>query len=188
MEKIKVVQYEKEIEYSMEELTELIIDFRILKRRKENNFHLKIQGKEIYLCEDDCLPGEVFREHLLNKKIEASNYGRIKYDGKIVKQKETDGKIGWLQLEKAISYEYEIGKYYTYSYVYQIVCDIWHGFNPYKKMGDSVFWERHHISNDGYDNRPENLLWISRVDHKKIPYELDYLIFDYSLEENRYGV
>ncbi len=42
-------------------------------------------------------------------------------------------------------------------YVYQMVADAWlkgYTYNPYNKTNKQI----HHITNGGYDNRPENLI------------------------------
>lgn len=129
------------------------------------------------------LPGEIFREYpfgakinlatiefrkyLANKKntldsneevkyhIECSNFGRIKVNGNIYKPIEE--KPGWLyiQFERFDNHKYP---------VYRIVAETW-CLCPVK---DSIGWQVHHISNDGYDNTPGNLIWLTESTHKKI--------------------
>jgi hypothetical protein len=104
------------------------------------------------------LPGEVFRKYPQNEKIEVSNLGRIRIDNEIIKQWEDDVKgKGWLKVKiaKIISYP---------EYVYRFVAETW-----CKKPDETDGWEVHHISNNGYDNRPENLIWLKRAQHAKIP-------------------
>lgn len=138
----------KTISYTVEELQ---------KQVRKRIVPLYIEKVKIFSCEKPELPGEVFKTHKTRINLEASNYGRIRYNYQIVKQKdETPDKKGWL-----IPCENIPG----YKYVYQIVCDIWLGFNPGR---DGNYFHRHHINNNGYDNRPENLIWVSKEDHREI--------------------
>ena len=53
----------------------------------------------------------------------------------------------------------------NYLYVYRLVADAWlDGYKYYKPIG-----QIHHITNDGYDNRPENLIILNTFEHNKIP-------------------
>ncbi len=104
------------------------------------------------------LPGEVFRKHPKHTCIEISNFGRIKLDNKIVEQWDDDphGK-GWLYVK--------IGNILSYpKYVYRFVAETW-----CKHPDNTEGLEVHHITNNGYDNRPANLLWIKSALHRQIP-------------------
>lgn len=95
--------------------------------------------------------------------LEVSNYGRIRYEGKILKQVDDENKKnGWLWLDCP---EYKKLHHSDKAYVYQLVADAWLGPNPGKKGG---YYHRHHINNNGYDNRPENLIWLTREEHNQI--------------------
>jgi hypothetical protein len=48
--------------------------------------------------------------------------------------------------------------------VYRFVAETWS-----EGPNDTLDWEVHHITNNGYDNRPENLIWIKSRLHKQIP-------------------
>lgn len=52
-------------------------------------------------------------------------------------------------------------------YVYQMVADAWlkgYTYNPYNKTNKQI----HHITNDGYDNRPENLIILDNYTHREL--------------------
>lgn len=109
--------------------------------------------------------------------IWASNYGRIArrigeneykiltdyYEEKIekslnkdlLKNHETKNKVGYLKI---------VG---LRPYVYQMVADAWlkgYTYNPYNKTNKQI----HHITNDGYDNRPENLIILDNYTHREL--------------------
>lgn len=103
------------------------------------------------------LDGEIFRQvrYRYNPKIilEASNYGRIRLNKKILPQHEKDkNSHGYLVVDVPNIYPI---------LVYQLVADAW-----LEKQSDND--EIHHIYNDGYDNRPQNLIFISKFEHNKI--------------------
>ena len=109
--------------------------------------------------------------------IWASNYGRIArrigeneyeiltdyYEEKIekslnknlLKNHETKNKVGYLKIDG------------LRPYVYQMVADAWlkgYTYNPYNKTNKQI----HHITNDGYDNRPENLIILDNYTHREL--------------------
>jgi len=116
------------------------------------------KGTPVYkIMDNDLLPGEVFRKYPINKLIEVSNLGRMKVENKIIEQwdDDTQGK-GWLYVK--------IGKIISYpKYVYRFVAETW---CQCPNILDQ--WEVHHISNNGYDNRPENLVWVRKGWHGQI--------------------
>lgn len=102
---------------------------------------------------NDSLPGEIFRPYPKNNRIEASNLGRIKIDNKVVEQHDCyDGNKGYLYVKTTIV---------DYPIVYRFVAETW-------CQCPNVFlegWQVHHISNNGYDNRPSNLMWLRKRWH-----------------------
>ena len=162
--------------YEMDELKELV------NSPMDNIMIQKIKRYMHLVTRNINLPGEVFRgypihinlatlefrnflmrndnfgtnsmefEHKTKYRIECSNFGRVKIDGNIVKPIEE--KPGWLYIH------FDKQRYPVYRFIAETWC-----LCPFI---DSSGWEVHHISNDGYDNTPENLLWIKSDAHKCI--------------------
>lgn len=98
------------------------------------------------------------------KKYYVSNLGRIKIDDEILPQKDEGDKPGWLVLSKATSLSGK--KLNTTKYIYRFVAETW--LDKDEDQDESLGkWHVHHISNDGYDNRPDNLIWVREKLHKK---------------------
>jgi len=103
-----------------------------------------------------------FRNILKNCKevIEVSNLGRIKVNNKLLEQKQE--KHGYLYVnlfDNNLKY-----------YVYRLVGETW---CPCPVKITNKDWQVHHITNNGYDNRPENLIWVNTIEHRIIdPYPL----------------
>lgn len=148
---------EKDIEgynrkYTLEELK------AIPQYKKPFGFPL---GSEIPYYLDTCpnnLHGEIFKEYPKDPRVKVSNYGRVMFEGKVLKQ-END-------LEKHFTKGWLVCPEYSKSlYVYQLVTDTWLPAH----LDTSDRWARHHINNNGYDNRPENLIWLTWSEHGLIP-------------------
>ncbi len=100
-----------------------------------------------------------------NPGIEVSNFGRVKIDGEIWKQRDVKNKPGYLILDNFRSVPEKYKEYIRqFDYVYQLVARLWLG----NHIQDGSTWDIHHISNKGHNNRPENLIWMRRDDHNKI--------------------
>lgn len=100
-------------------------------------------------------------------EIEVSNFGRIKIDGKIWAQKEENytNRKWYLKLDNISKVPREYIEYLkTFRYTYNLVATIWLA----RYIEDESVWDVHHITNEGYDNRPENLIWMKRHDHNKV--------------------
>ena len=103
------------------------------------------------------LPNEVFKPHP-KLPIEASNYGRIRFNNEILLQKPNPDKkphYGYLLVD--------IPNISTPQLVYRLVAETWCE-RPDTENYNTV----HHIINNGTDNRPENLLWVTKEQHAKI--------------------
>lgn len=118
----------------------------------------------------DNLPGEKWKRCPLfsDDVVEASNMGRIKINGQIAELREKaavnrplgvdvlcdkDVSVGWLV-------PFYAGAKYGDEYVYAIVAAAWLGPRPKGYI-------THHISDDGYDNRPCNLIYLPGDVHQK---------------------
>lgn len=99
-------------------------------------------------------------------RYEISNWGRVKYLGRIVPQKNRikNGKecIGYLVLDKETfqkKYQKAPCGFTTTTHVYSLVAYAFLG----KKEKDG--YQVHHISNNGYDNSVNNLVLLTSAEH-----------------------
>ncbi len=126
---------------------------------KDSPIHLVMTPEE--------LPGEVFRKGQVSYgkdgnqvffEAEGSNFGRVRLQGKILAQKARDPE----HQDYLIVY---INTVIPSVSVHRIIASLWckqpEGFT----VSDL---EVHHITNNGYDNRPCNLLWVTRDEHAEI--------------------
>ena len=78
--------------------------------------------------------------------------------------KNQENHIGYLIAKIPDTIKKNVRHEYFGPYVYQMVADAW--LEDY--IYDETEGQIHHITNDGYDNRPENLILVSATEHKKI--------------------
>ena len=97
------------------------------------------------------LESEEWKEFPLDSKYTVSNFGRIKYEGKIQKQK--DEKIQYVTLAD---------ENLRQDYVYNFVAYTFLG----KIEGDGM--HVHHITNDGYYNTVDNLILLTQEEHSYV--------------------
>ena len=101
--------------------------------------------------DDKDLEREIWKSFPLNNKYTVSNLGRIKYEGKIQKQK--DEKIQYVTLA-----DDSLRKDYVYNFVAYTFLG--------KIEGDSM--HVHHITNDGYYNTTDNLILLTQDEHSYV--------------------
>ncbi|MBO6088266.1 HNH endonuclease [bacterium] len=101
--------------------------------------------------QENDLEGEIWKTFPLDKDYTVSSLGRIKYKGKIQKQK--DEKIQYVTLED---------KNLRQDYVYNFVAYTFLG-----KMEDDGM-HVHHITNDGYYNTIDNLVLLTKDEHSYV--------------------
>jgi hypothetical protein len=138
-------------------LTNLTIDELKAKILPKPYKPFEINGIPVFMNMDDSLlPGEEFKKHP-EKPVEASNFGRIRFNGKILLQRPDE--------KQSAPYGYlwvEIPDVSKYQLVYRLVAETW------CERPNSDYNTVHHISNNGTDNRPENLLWVTPEQHAEI--------------------
>ncbi len=109
--------------------------------------------------------------------LEVSNLGRIKYNGEILHQVEevknlyNDNKTikGYLQIDKE-KHE-DLWKQIPdgqYKYIYQLVAKVWLEEPKLCKKCEKCPIEIHHHDNDGYNNRADNLIYLTKCEHKEV--------------------
>lgn len=116
----------------------------------------KQEGEKRYNSEEAALPGEKWCELPNCKHYSISTMGRVKYDDKIVLQDDTV-KTCYLKLgaDNEMRVDHSVN-------VYTLVAKAFLG----KREGDG--YDVHHIDNNGYDNRPENLILLTRTQHNAV--------------------
>ncbi len=150
-------------------LYELSLSANNYQGNHNNEYRELIQKKysKIYNCESETIPANLLEEvYGLSEtfkeiwrtvpdynppKYEASNLGRIRnINGNIIKQVDAPEKInkGYLVLNE-----------YKSIYVYQLVAKAFFSREEFK--GKQI----HHINNNGYDCRPENLILLEKGQH-----------------------
>lgn len=113
----------------------------------------KQEGMKRYNAKEDNLPEEEWRDVPNCGHYSVSSMGRVKYKGTIVSQNDAV-QTGYLKLDadKEMPVDHSVN-------VYTLVAKAFLG----KKEGDG--YDVHHIDNNGYDNRPENLILLTRTQH-----------------------
>lgn len=148
----------------------------------EERKSIKEKFEQIFNCDKEKIPDELLKEvygdNIKTKEIwkpvplykkekdgeaeySASNFGRIKHYGIIMKQGDKLGKEygGYLVMKdytRPAEYKFD-----STTCVYRFVAA---AFLPNYKEGMHV----HHINNNGYDCRPENLILLTPPQHSKV--------------------
>ena len=105
--------------------------------------------------QENDLEGEIWKIFPLDADYTVSNLGRIKYKGKIQKQK--DEKVQYVTLAD---------KNLRQDYVYNFVAYTFLGKIEYDGM------HVHHITNDGYYNTVDNLVLLTKEEHSYVHGEI----------------
>jgi len=123
----------------------------------------------------ELLEGETFKKHP-KKDVEVSNLGRVKHGDCILEQYDPQNN-GYLFVDikntgKTISEK-----------VYRLVVETWLESPDLKELPEVKKSECHntvhHISNNGYDNRIENLMWVTQWQHAMIHPWISIDTFDF---------
>ena len=151
-------------------LYELSLSANNYQGNHNNEYRELIQKKysKIYNCESETIPAnlleevyglsesfkEIWREVPDNKKYTVSNLGRIKLNGILVHQDDNNFN-GYLKMTKTVESKDSDNRSEN---IYIFVAKAF--FSNYKE-GMHV----HHINNNGYDCRPENLILLEKGQH-----------------------
>lgn len=151
-------------------LYELSLSANNYQSNHNNEYRELIQKKysKIYNCESETIPAnlleevyglsesfkEIWREVPDNKKYTVSNLGRIKLNGILVHQDDNNFN-GYLKMTKTVEGKDSDNRSEN---IYIFVAKAF--FSNYKE-GIHV----HHINNNGYDCRPENLILLEKGQH-----------------------
>ena len=164
--------------YTVEKLKDLCpsrSQIEVQNKIERETHRLKIYHSERYNSQVENLPGEIW-VRLSQKdweRIFVSNQARIKYlkddgDFEFLNQDEDPSisDFGYLVIDPEKKYP-ELHKLISIGYprVYKLVAMAFLGKDEYEGDGSVI----HHIDNNGYDNRPENLIWLTREEHNQIP-------------------
>lgn len=166
----------KQIEWTIEELRD-----RVINSESINSYYLKDKAthwKELFedkLPSQQDLDGEKWRVVLSDEPsvtgVRASNKGRIKINEKIVEtyhEERIQGDLSPVLLEDKKTRN-KVGRLVPDGLnvcVYNLVAAAWLKGYIYGTTKGHI----HHITNDGYDNRPENLILVSDDEHSQIHY------------------
>jgi len=123
----------------------------------------------------ELLEGEIFKKHP-EKDVEVSNLGRVKQGDCILEQYDPKNN-GYLfvdikSIRKTIPEK-----------VYRLVAETWLERPDTKELSkvqkNECYNTVHHISNNGYDNRIENLMWVTEWQHAMIHPWIDINNFNF---------
>jgi len=146
--------------------------------------HLIIDGKIVYqYYEDNLLTNERFLENEYfkknyNIKLEISNYGRVKKNGKYLEQW-----VGKGTIERPNTFKHGLFVYINSDWkekpVHRLIKET---FDPIFEMdkyeGKFKKYQVHHLNNNGNDNKLENLLWVTMEDHRRIDRDFNIKLID----------
>lgn len=134
--------------------------------------HYKYYDYEIYASNRGRICVEVDGEKIICVLYEeiSKNPKNEEYKKRLTKSlfniliKNKENHIGYLLAKIPDAIKRNVHHEYFGPYVYQMVADAWLEDYIYDETEGHI----HHITNDGYDNRPENLILVSATEHKKI--------------------
>ena len=117
------------------------------------------------------LDGEVWKTHPVFTEYEASNYGRIRakerYTQSNWSRKNNDRRLITRKWKAKIVKQHNAFEYLAaqirckpyFSHIF--ICECWYGLANKPNM------EVHHINENKYDNRPVNIMWVTRKQNKE---------------------
>ncbi|MGN0006112.1 MAG: hypothetical protein ACI37Z_09125 [Candidatus Gastranaerophilaceae bacterium] len=154
--------------FTLDELNSKIIPTNEINEKYKKIRNINITGSEYLLNlkkNYSIKPeNEIWRKYPNNEDFEISIYGRVKLNKKILDFKNVKKLAGYLYLDLDECRKYK--PVLNDKYVYQIVAKTWL-IKPQNSCSDCTY-EVHHISNDDYDNRVDNLIYLNEYEHSKI--------------------
>lgn len=143
--------------YSIEELMNML---SIERKNKENNRYKPfLMEKGVYYHEykEHYIPNEIFIDFYELPTLKVSNLGRVKYNDIILPQEQ--------ESEEKYDYLWVKVPQYKWIKVYELVAKTFLlKTNPNPEKYKII----HHISNNGFDNRIENLMYVTCEQHRVI--------------------
>ena len=160
---------------------EEVIKYRALLELPNVDFphyeHLKIDGRDVYqyigaelLSNEIFMDNEYFKNNY-NIKLEISNYGRVKINNEFIIPTVENGTFK----HGLIVY---INNDWQKKSIHRLVKET---FDPIIEMEK---YEVHHINNNGNDNRLENLIWVSKDDHRRIDSQFNIKLMEIAKKIN----
>lgn len=117
-----------------------------------------------------------FKTLIDEKRIEVSNFGRIRLNGEILQQFQKNYGYLYVRLSDEIDYP-----------VYRLVAETYCKFPNKMVINNEVqicnitdtaldhpaknYWEVHHIVNNGFNNQASNLMWMIHTDHQLLSHK-----------------
>lgn len=178
----QIILNEDGTENSMKEVSIEQLKSAIIHTDKINDYY---RGRDAatWVCNNynpEPLPGEKWRNVAACPGMAVSTMGRVKITDRAgtriaeqVEREYPNKKLNHDILKKP-KIGYLVLKDYPYLLVYRLVAQTWLQ-PPYPCDG----WCVHHITNDGYDNRPENLIWLQNATHDLIYHGAGQNVVDY---------
>ncbi len=171
IEELKKIKYFDEIEYKFDDYKDVLIKLAEYTPENIKNMYKpfvkkgKYRGQtvnKIVALTRGVLDNEGdFEEIVFLKEYFVSKFGRIKdKNDKILPLYEQNTSDGYL----VFSYEDEENKKIEECLVYNAVAKTFNRVEELEKINYQGY-EIHHINNNGYENTPENLIWLTKEQH-----------------------
>jgi hypothetical protein len=160
----QVFQDGKILQFTIEELSDRVLRNAVINARYEKITPFFKETDETLLSGESWKPYSGKYSHSFkDKNVAISNLGSVRIDGQIAEQIDTAPLRGELYLKN----------YAENMKIWTLVAETWLTQDPDQEKAcfegeNANIWDIHHITNDGYDNRPENLIWLKRALHHKI--------------------
>jgi hypothetical protein len=157
---IKIEDIPFQTEYSLEELKKKL---RTGKENKFLNYNTRINKYNFENINNLC---RIFGQNI--NELTISNFGQIRYKNKLLEQSLVkDGRHKGFMGGIYDSYlEINFERFHLDNWIFlvhRLVAEYW-----CKNIDPCVFNIVHHLNNDGFDNRVDNLIWVTNEQHNLI--------------------